>query len=105
MQADGAEMMRIAAIAATEAGIEVCCPVHDAFVIAAPIAEIDEQVVAMRVIMERAGAAVTGGLAVRTDAKVIRYPDRYADERGEMMWNLVTQLARAECGDSTYPYR
>ena len=31
MQAGGAEMMRIAAIAATEAGIEVCCPVHDAF--------------------------------------------------------------------------
>ena len=31
MQSGGAEMMRIAAIAATEAGIEVCCPVHDAF--------------------------------------------------------------------------
>jgi DNA polymerase I len=30
-------MMRIAAIAATEAGIEVCCPVHDAFLISAPI--------------------------------------------------------------------
>jgi DNA polymerase family A len=29
MQANGAEMMRIAAIAATEAGIEVCAPVHD----------------------------------------------------------------------------
>ena len=33
MQANGAEMMRIAAIAATEAGIEACAPVHDAFVI------------------------------------------------------------------------
>jgi hypothetical protein len=36
MQANGAEMMRIAAMAATEAGIEVCAPVHDAFLIAAP---------------------------------------------------------------------
>src|ERR1700681_106886 len=35
MQANGAEMMRIAAIAGTEAGIEVCAPVHDAFLIAA----------------------------------------------------------------------
>jgi DNA polymerase I-like protein with 3'-5' exonuclease and polymerase domains len=33
MQANGAEMMRIAAIAATEACIEVCAPVHDAFLI------------------------------------------------------------------------
>jgi hypothetical protein len=30
MQTNGAEMMRIAAIAATEAGLPVCCPVHDA---------------------------------------------------------------------------
>jgi hypothetical protein len=35
LQANGAEMMRIAAIAATEAGIEVCAPIHDAFLIAA----------------------------------------------------------------------
>ena len=37
MQANGAEMMRVAAIAATEAGIEVCAPVHDAFLIQAPL--------------------------------------------------------------------
>ena len=30
MQANGAEMMRIAACLATERGIEVCAPVHDA---------------------------------------------------------------------------
>src|SRR4029077_1196039 len=35
MQAHGAEMLRIAAIAATEAGIQVCAPIHDAFLIAA----------------------------------------------------------------------
>ena|SRR5690242_10604301 len=29
-------MMRIAAIAATECGIEICAPVHDAFLISAP---------------------------------------------------------------------
>ena len=36
MQANGAEMMRIAACLATERGIEVCAPVHDAFLICAP---------------------------------------------------------------------
>src|SRR5262245_41447525 len=42
MQANGAEMMRVAAIAATESGLEVCCPIHDAFLIAGPIELIDE---------------------------------------------------------------
>ena len=36
VQANAAEMMRYAAIRATEAGLKVCCPVHDAFLIEAP---------------------------------------------------------------------
>ena len=60
MQAHGAEMMRIAAIAATEAGIEVCCPVHDAFLISAPTDQIDDDVAAMREIMSKAGRAGDG---------------------------------------------
>src|SRR5438128_1044105 len=47
-QANGAEMMRIAAIAATEAGIEVACPVHDAFLIAAPLDRLEADVAHMR---------------------------------------------------------
>jgi DNA polymerase-1 len=37
MQANGAEMMRLAACLATERGIEVFAPVHDAFLICAPL--------------------------------------------------------------------
>ena len=92
MQANGAEMMRVAAIAATEAGIEVCAPVHDAFLIAAPLGRLDEDVMHMREIMSRSSEVVTGGLTVRTDAKIIRFPDRYMDERGIAMWNLVVDL-------------
>ena len=36
MQAHGAELMRVAAILATEAGIEVVAPVHDSFLFSAP---------------------------------------------------------------------
>ena len=93
MQANGAEMMRLAAIAATEAGIEVCAPVHDAFFIAAPLELLDEHIEHMREIMTKAGSVVTGGLVVRTDVKVIRYPDRYMDDGGVDMWNLVVELA------------
>jgi DNA polymerase I-like protein with 3'-5' exonuclease and polymerase domains len=92
MQANGAEMMRIAAIAATEAGIRVCAPIHDAFLIEAPVEEIDEQVAFMRELMSRAGGVVTGGLPIRTEAKVFRYPDRYVDPRGVPMWNRIIGL-------------
>ncbi|WP_342736262.1 DNA polymerase [Bradyrhizobium sp. B117] len=92
MQANGAEMMRIAAIAATEGRIEVCAPVHDAFLIAAPLEQLDDAIRHMREIMSRAGYHVTGGVHIRTDAKVIRYPGRYMDERGVDMWNRVVRL-------------
>jgi len=93
MQANGGEMMRFAAIAGTEAGIEVCAPVHDAFLIAAPLEVLDEHVALMRELMTKAGTVVTRGVAVRTDAKTIRFPDRYVDEDGAEMWNLIVQMA------------
>ena len=37
MQANGAEMLRLACCLATERGIEVCAPVHDALLICAPL--------------------------------------------------------------------
>jgi hypothetical protein len=92
MQANGAEMMRIAAIAATEGGIEVCAPVHDAFLIAAPLDLLDDAVATMRTLMACAGATVTGGLPVRTAAEAVRWPDRYMDERGVNMWKQVMGL-------------
>jgi DNA polymerase I len=92
MQANGAEMMRIAAIAGTEAGIEVCAPVHDAFLIAAPLEQLDSRLALMREMMSEAGRHVTGGLSIRTDAEVVRYPDRYMDERGKVMWERVLAI-------------
>jgi len=92
MQANGAEMMRVAAIAAAEAGVEVCAPVHDAFLIAAPLDRLDEDVARMREIMTRAGNAVTGGLDVRTEAKVVRWPGRYMADGGQEMWDRVMRL-------------
>lgn len=109
MQAGGAEMMRIASIAATEAGIEVCCPVHDAFLISAPTTRIEDDVAAMRAIMSKAGRAVTGGLDVRTDVKIAPWPGRYMDKRGEAMWSKVMALVGmadgtgAQIRDTTVP--
>jgi DNA polymerase I len=92
MQANGAEMLRVAAIAATEAGIQVCAPVHDAFLIAAPLERLEADVAAMRDMMKKAGRAVTGSLDIRTDAEIVRWPGRYSDERGKAMWEKVMSL-------------
>jgi hypothetical protein len=103
MQANGAEMLRIACIAATEAGIEVCAPVHDAILIMAPLDRLDADVAMTRDLMARAGAAVTGGLPVRTDAEGVRWPDRYMDERGVGMWQRVIGLLEGLHGSATPP--
>jgi DNA polymerase-1 len=92
MQAHGAEMLRLACCLATERGVEVCAPVHDALLIAAPIGEIKAVVAATQEAMAEASRVVLNGFEVRTDAKITRYPDRFSDPRGERMWNVVTQL-------------
>jgi hypothetical protein len=92
MQANGAEMMRLAACLATERGIEVCAPVHDAFLICAPLDRIDADVAAMSAIMEEASRIVLNGFTVPTDTKIFRYPDRYMDKRGVVMWDKVKEL-------------
>ena len=58
MQGNGAEMMRIAACLATERGIEVCAPVHDAFLICAPLDRLDADIAKMQQAMAEASRAV-----------------------------------------------
>jgi hypothetical protein len=95
MQANGAEMLRIACCLATERGIEVCAPVHDAVLIHAPIDQIDTDVATMRAAMAEASRLVLAGFELVTDAKIIHSPDRYSDPRGTEMWKRVCGLAQA----------
>ncbi len=92
MQAHGAEMMRLAACLATERGVRVCCPVHDAFLIEADADAIESASARMQDAMREASVAVLPGYPLKTDAKIVRYPDRYTDPRGERMWATVAQL-------------
>jgi DNA polymerase I len=92
MQAHGAEMLRLACCLATERGVEVCAPVHDALLIAAPIDRIDDGVAQTRAAMAEASRVVLDGFEVRTEAKVTRYPHQFVDKRGAQMWRVVTQL-------------
>jgi DNA polymerase family A len=92
MQANGAEMMRLAACLATERGIEVCAPVHDAFLICVPFERLDQDIAVMRAAMAEASRIVLGRFELRTDVKITRWPGRYVDPRGAVMWERVMKL-------------
>jgi hypothetical protein len=92
MQANGAEMLRLACCLATECGIEVCAPVHDAVLICAPLDRLETDVATMRAAMAEASRIILAGFELGTDAHLIRYPDRYSDGRGRVMWNRVLTL-------------
>jgi DNA polymerase family A len=96
MQSNGAEMLRLACCLATERGIEVCAPVHDAALICAPVEHLEHDVVRMRACMAEASRIVLAGFELRTDATLIRYPDRYSDPRGAVMWERVIRLVAAQ---------
>ena len=91
MQANGAEMLRLACCLATERGIEVCAPVHDALLIEGPAGEISDVVAATRTATTAASRMVLD-VEVPTDVEIVRFPDRYADPRGAVMWALVNEL-------------
>jgi DNA polymerase-1 len=96
MQANGAEMLRLACCLATEREIEVCAPVHDAVLICAPVERLEADVARMRTCMAEASRTILDGFELRTDATLIRYPDRYSDPRGAVMWDRVNRLVAAQ---------
>jgi DNA polymerase I len=96
MQANAAEMLRLACCLATERGIEVCAPIHDAVLICAPLDRLDSDIEKIRGIMAEASRIVLGGFEVGTDVTVVRCPDRFQDPRGAVMWDRVTNLI-AKC--------
>jgi hypothetical protein len=74
--------------------------------ICSPLERLDEDIVKMRSAMVEASRIVLGGFELRTDCPdeydehgkpnefphIIRYPRRYMDSRGAVMWDKVTHL-------------
>ncbi|HXB81201.1 MAG TPA: DNA polymerase [Bradyrhizobium sp.] len=92
MQANGAEMLRLACCLAVERGVEICAPVHDAVLICAPEQGLGADVETMRAAMAEASRIVLGGFELGTDVEITRWPDRYMDKRGSVMWERVMGL-------------
>ena len=96
MQGNGAEMMRLACCLATERGVDVSCPIHDALLVSGPADDIEAVVAETQRAMKEASELVLPGFPLRTDAKIVRHPDRYTDDRGREMWETVCRLLEAE---------
>jgi hypothetical protein len=91
-QANGAEMLRLACCLATGRGVTIVAPVHDAVMVEGPDWAIDSIVAETQGAMAEAAAVVLDGFPLRSDAKIIRWPDRYVDERGREFWGRVMAL-------------
>lgn len=94
MQSGGAEMLRLACCLATERGIEVCAPVHDAVLICAPLDRLEHDRAVTQAAFAEASRVVLAGFELRSEAKLVRYPDRYFDTRGRRMWEEVIALVQ-----------
>jgi DNA polymerase family A len=95
-QANGAEMMRLACCLATERGVNVVAPVHDALMVEGPADAIDDIVARTQEAMAEASAFTLDGSRLRSDASIVRWPDRYMDGRGREFWGRVMALLPAE---------
>ena len=94
MQANGAEMLRLACCLVTEAGIKVCAPVHDALLIEAPLDDLDETIAKTQSLMMEAGSIILDDFKLRSDVDIVRYPARYMDPRGVKMWEIVNDILK-----------
>jgi len=85
-------MLRLACCLATERGIAVCAPVHDALLVEGTADGIEHVVEQTQRAMREASEILLDGFALRTDAEIVAHPNRYEDERGAKMWQTVTGI-------------
>jgi hypothetical protein len=92
MQATCAEILRWACVLASDDGITIHAPLHDAVLIGAPEAEIEDAVGRMRQHMIAASRLVLGVEMRVPVPKIIHYPDRMREPRGAKTWDRIMRL-------------
>lgn len=93
VQGNSGELMRVGLVLMIERGLPVVGVIHDAYALYAPAEEIDAVVAAARACMDEACRVVLNGLTLRSDATVVKYPNRYRDkDRGGFWDDLMERL-------------
>ena len=65
---------------------------HDALLVEGDADRMDDVLEVTRAAMAEASRVVLDGVEVGTDVDVIEWPNRYADPRGRVMWERVTEI-------------
>ena len=94
LQANGAELLRLACYLTIEKGVSVIAPVHDALLVEAPVDCFDEHVAQAESAMRQASRYVLRGFELGIETKKIHYPDRFQDKRGTAVWGTIVGLLR-----------
>jgi DNA polymerase I-like protein with 3'-5' exonuclease and polymerase domains len=97
IQSTGADVLRLCCCLITEAGISLCCPVHDAILIEDSADRIEQTAKKARELMAEASRTLLDGFEIKTEAVIFR--DRFVDKRGVGMWNKITRLMASCDGD------
>jgi hypothetical protein len=66
-------------------------------------ADIEAAAAETSALMTHASRIVLGGEPVRTDAKIIRWPERYVEPRGAVLWQEICRLVPGPIGTPTCP--
>ena len=97
-QATAAEILRLACCLATEEGLEVVAPLHDALLVHAPLDKVDQTIAHVRSCWSRASAALLGGFELRceTDRDKVTYefPKRYQDGRQTEFFDAALEFLK-----------
>ena len=89
MQAACSDIMRLATTFMLEEGLAICCTVHDAVLIEAPIDRIEADAEVAKECWRHASEIVLDGFKLGADCKIFRYPECYHDDDGSTMWNRI----------------
>ncbi len=89
-------MLRLASCLALERGVSVVAPIHDAMLVEDLEWEIEDAVAETRAAMAEVSAVILDGFRLRSDAKIVRWPGRYMDDRGREFWGRVMELLLTE---------
>jgi DNA polymerase I len=78
----------------------VAAPVHDAILIEGPADAIEDVVAETQRAMQEASEIVLDGFALRSDVKIVRWPDRLLGDKEQPMWDRVMGIVeRVGSGD------
>lgn len=87
-------MLRLAVIQMMEQGVEVCCPIHDAVLIQAPVHQIEEAVRVTQDAMRRASACLLDGFELKSECPkedIVRFPERFKGSEPSLTWLKVME--------------